>query len=763
MTTLNEMRSVISNPAKKRRRRTNGKMDGRLPSFFTASPALQTMGVILVLSCASSASPASQSLRQLAFVSSRQCRSGGGRCMTVREREPQQMGTRFSPVYRKSPFAMKASNNNNDHDDDDFKSNESHQPNDDDDDEGYDDIQSRLNKISWLPSVKLGKQPVAYSKSSRVESASGEGYASLQGRNTPPGYNNVEILPVLPLSMVSGLESLFADDEDAQEESSYGSGVWEVESSSVLVADGDDSTMFSGTSGYLPHTKGHVLTVAEPRYKKLYDDLLQMGSYYGTKREGAIRRAKERGDDMDKVLLSSNLPDPDEKRRFIVTVTNPKEDGVFAEYGVLFQLRDLDEVAAIASYEDDLSVEELNELMDPREFGYEDSISEDFMDVLLETHYEATHDVVGRVKIHRFVNPECWQDGPDGEEYLMAEATVFDLIENVHAKTKVAQREEKETVAKRLEEHVKQEAIGNVAEAVSRIREELLSAVDDAFVKQQQQRLTTKPDFSNKQAEKKTSNANFASPSLPKKQIPLVPKGILVERRADGSFLQEERDLRESFAQLVSLQQELREKFRFTRESVKSFGIGSVGMWLSAAAWSKFVEKRLEAANGDMQSELQAKLVEYLTGRNERNEDQVVKTGNEKQDGDEAYEGEPDSIDFDDLSPELQHEFQLVQARATEELGPVAFERAIQMQRIIQAENYLERLNLLRECVEGERRRLEAKKMLRLAFSSHNSLGEGSRESPRLTRKEAMIVFEKLMRKDQTDDDGSKFQEDAFQ
>ena len=291
----------------------------------------------------------------------------------------------------------------------------------------------------------------------------------------------------------------------------------------------------------------------------------------------------------------------------------------------------------------------------------------------------------------------------------------------------------------------------------------VIMKISQAFVKQPQQRLTAKPDFSNKQGGKKSSNPNVASPSRPSKQIPLVPKGILVERRADGSLLQEELDLRESFARLVSLQQELKEKFSFTRESVKSFGIGSVGMWLSAAAWSKFVEKRLEAANGDMQSELQAKLVEYLAGRSEMKEDQGVNNENEKQDGDEGYEGEPETIDFDDLSPELQHEFQLVQARAMEELGPVAFERAIQMQRIVQAENHVERLNLLRECVDGERRRLEAKKMLQLAFSNSDSLDEGSRASARLTRKEAMIVFEKLMKNEKRDGDGPRFQEDAFQ
>jgi hypothetical protein len=59
----------------------------------------------------------------------------------------------------------------------------------------------------------------------------------------------------------------------------------------------------------------------------------------------------------------------------------------------------------------------------------DDNDEDDVMDMLLRTHYEATHDVVGRVRIHRFVNPECYSHGPDGEEYLMAKALVLDVVE----------------------------------------------------------------------------------------------------------------------------------------------------------------------------------------------------------------------------------------------------------------------------------------------------------------------------------------------
>ncbi|ACI64496.1 predicted protein [Thalassiosira pseudonana CCMP1335] len=657
---------------------------------------------------------------------------------------------------------------------------ESAEVDDDDDDieeDEYDDIKSNLSKVAWLPSVRKGKQPYRppawRASTSRRENIEQDGYESVEDASsgTPPGYRNVEILPVLPMSMVHGLKGkMFLGEEVTEEEGSDG-----ISLTSAL------GPIFSGTSGYLPYTKGHVLTIAEPRYKKLYDDLLQLGTYFGKKRDGAMKRAKEKGAD----AKISNLPDPDEKRRFIVTVANPNEDGVFAEYGVIFQLRDLDEVAAIASYDmdDGLTMEELNDLVDPREFGYEDSIGEDFLDVLLETHYEATHDVVGRVKIHRFVNPECWDDGPDGEEYLMAEATILDVVENDRSKMiedrknrgaqageEVEVQQAPLTTGRKIEERAKQQAIGDVANAVARIKEELRSAVGETFKQQQimKEESRTAGSSIHQDSGKYSDNDSSSKSNRSKSSIPLVPKGILVERRADGSLLKEERALRESFAQLVSLQQELKEKFRFTRESVKSFGIGSVGMWLSAAAWSKFVEKRLEATNGEMQSDFQAKLVEYMSGRNEDEDDiETVESYLGKQyeedNDDDDSEMEGDTIDFDDLSPELQQEFQLVQARATDELGPLAFERAIHMQRIVQAESYIERLNLLRECVDSERKRLEAKKMLRLAFNNYKSEGGDGTNPSRLSSREARSVFERLMEKDRADDGVGVQNEDAFQ
>ena len=163
-----------------------------------------------------------------------------------------------------------------------------------------------LEKIAWLPSIQLGKQPYEASRRrlSRKEDGDGGGYAPLgsdEGEGTvppppPPGYQHVEILPVLPIPMVRGVGS-DCDEPD----SSYR----DPSSSSSSLGD-SDGPIFEGTAAYLPHTKGHVLTVVDERHKRLYDDLVQLTT--------------------------------DDQQRFMVTAAHPAKEGVLAEYGVLCQV-----------------------------------------------------------------------------------------------------------------------------------------------------------------------------------------------------------------------------------------------------------------------------------------------------------------------------------------------------------------------------------------------------------------------------------------
>jgi len=74
-------------------------------------------------------------------------------------------------------------------------------------------------------------------------------------------------------------------------------------------------------------------------------------------------------------------------KRFIVSMSHPTEEGTFAETGVVFQLLDLKEVSGMTG----------------------DQIK-----------YICNHRVVGRVQLHRILNPEAWKSR---ETYLRVEAT----------------------------------------------------------------------------------------------------------------------------------------------------------------------------------------------------------------------------------------------------------------------------------------------------------------------------------------------------
>ena len=589
-------------------------------------------------------------------------------------------------------------------------------------------VRQSLSQIRWLPSVKLGRQPFTgpSASSTRRENVAGSAYEKLAGDtgndDRPPGFQNIDILPVLPLQMLTGLDAIVdepADSDDylanGEEDDRFPCGVWDDSSNNAM------SVMFGGASKYLPHTKNHVLTVAETRYKVLYDDLLRMGNYYGRKKERAIRQNLEeelrsKGDDQaeSRRFDVDSLEDPDEKRRFVVTIQNPAEDGVMAEYGLLFQLKDLDEIAAVTSYDmggDSMTVDEIRSLIEsnlsPEEIAaISEGEEDDVMDVLLQSHYEATHDVIGRVKIHRFINPDAWAEGPDSREYLMAETSIVELVDE-YDKSAVL------SVAKTLQETAKENAEDEVSNAVTRIKDELRSVLDEGAERTQE-----------------IQSTGSVNKNIYKNEIPLVPQGILVERRSDESLSVKERAIRQSFARLVSLQHELKEDCRFTKASIKTFGLGRVGFWLSAAAWSQFITKRLESAYGEMQVDLQAKLAQ-LVGSNGSDNNAKSAEGTE-------------TIDYEDLPVELQDEYQLITNRAMDELGPLALERAVNIQCIVQATSYNERLGVLKDCVDNERRRLEAKKMLL-------GLDKDAFERPMMTRDDANAMLERLVTATSTD------------
>ncbi|KAL3801023.1 hypothetical protein HJC23_002316 [Cyclotella cryptica] len=211
----------------------------------------------------------------------------------------------------------------------------------------------------------------------------------------------------------------------------------------------------------------------------------------------------------------------------------------------------------------------------------------------------------------------------------------------------------------------------------------------------------------------------------------------------------EEEALFSSFSQLVELQHELEEDVRFTRASVKSFGIAEgtdmdPNLWTSIRLWQSYAEQRLVATQNEMQKEFQEKLVEFLK--------------REMGSGKGGEEELPSAIGFQDLSPELQQELIELQQRMTRELKPLLLEQTLSMQKILEAEDHRGRVELMRYFVDAERKRLEAKKTLKNMFGGRSVLA---------SRKE---IEERKVKEEGREDKGGKpalqffeDEEDSFQ
>lgn len=175
--------------------------------------------------------------------------------------------------------------------------------------------------------------------------------------------------------------------------------------------------------------------------------------------------------------------------------------------------------------------------------------------------------------------------------------------------------------------------------------------------------------------------------------------------KIDDSAPEEEKMLRESFEALVNLQHDLEEDVRFTKASVSSLAVGpetgDTGLWQTIQLWQTYAEQRLVNRQNELQSEFQEKLLKFLTKEKGVSKDEL-----------------PSAIGFNDLSPELQKEVQDLQKRMAVELEPYMIESTLTMQKILEAEDHKARCNLIRYFIDAERKRLEARKVLKGMFNA---------------------------------------------
>ncbi|KAL9181173.1 hypothetical protein ACHAXT_009978 [Thalassiosira profunda] len=204
---------------------------------------------------------------------------------------------------------------------------------------------------------------------------------------------------------------------------------------------------------------------------------------------------------------------------------------------------------------------------------------------------------------------------------------------------------------------------------------------------------------------------NEMDENISKKLVSAVKKAVAADAVEKTP---EEEALAQSFSDLVELQHDLSEDVRFTRASVKSFGVAEgtevdPNLWTSIRLWQSYAEQRLVARQNEMQKEFQERLVQYLK--------KEMGSGGKDAEEDEL----PSAIGFQDLSPELQAELVDLQKHMTAELKPLLLEQTLSMQKILEAGDHEERVELMRYFVDAERKRLSAKKTLKSMFGGSSA------------------------------------------
>jgi len=307
-------------------------------------------------------------------------------------------------------------------------------------------------------------------------------------------------------------------------------------------------------------------------------------------------------------------------KRFVVSMSHPDKQGAFAQMGVLFQLEDLKEVS-----------EQTND----------------------QIKYICNHKVIGRVWIHRILNPKAWTSR---QTYLKVEGTIIQDVE---------EDDNKDTNSKLDDEDEEQDSDKSIKIKAG------LTEIYSSLIKKAKSTLSAASSAGMKDAAPKQEDA-----------------------------------LRKSFSSLVELQHQLQEDVRFTRASVSALSLspGSKGddtLWSTIRLWQSYTEQRLVARQNELQREFQEKLLQFLM------KDKGVKE-----------EELPSAIGFADLSPQLQQEVKDLQKRMAVELRPLILESTLAMQKILEANDHKNRLNLLRFFVDAERKRLEARKTLQGMFAA---------------------------------------------
>mmetsp|Transcript_26906 Transcript_26906/g.66304 ORF Transcript_26906/g.66304 Transcript_26906/m.66304 type:complete len:382 (+) Transcript_26906:48-1193(+) len=167
----------------------------------------------------------------------------------------------------------------------------------------------------------------------------------------------------------------------------------------------------------------------------------------------------------------------------------------------------------------------------------------------------------------------------------------------------------------------------------------------------------------------------------------------------DESTRSLEVELETAYCDFVELQHELKEDVKFTKGSIANFNTtNGEGIWSTVRMWQNFQEQKLVAKQVEMQQQFQERLLKYL----------MQEQGREKL---------PEVVNIADLPANLQAEVRQLQMRLADDLAPIQEQHQRDMQMMMQTENHVERLELLRKMIGVEAGLLETKKRLKSLLS----------------------------------------------
>jgi len=355
-------------------------------------------------------------------------------------------------------------------------------------------------------------------------------------------------------------------------------------------------------------------------------------------------------------------------KRFVVAMSHPEIEGTFAKVGVVFQLEDLKEV------------------------------SEQTGD---QIKYVCNHKVVGRVLIHRVLNPEVWNTR---ETYLRVEGLVID-------ETDGEDEDEKD-------------------KTVTNDNDDDDDEDDD--------------DDDDEDGTKKDPNVTGKDEAISKAAYSTLLAALSKSQNPPPPPSKKELRFRESFKALVDKQHKIEEDIRFTEASVSTLAVapggGDDGLWMTVRLWQSFIEQRLVGRQNEMQMEFQKKLIAFLKQEKGLEENEL-----------------PSAIGFDDLSPSLQQEVKDLQKRMQQELKPLVLESTLTIQKVLECDDHGERVDLLRYFVDAEKRRLDAKATLKGMFSgSPDAVTEAFVE-----KGDEVAVVEEEKEEEKIDEDGDLSRDDV--